>query len=170
MATKRMPADLPLPPQGSHREAGGDRVPVPSPRPQLSLQFDREAQMRRDDQALTAMFAAAVRAYGGPDALRAALGEKETYLSKISESMSGLRPVQVRWLGPLLDDPRAAAIILGYLSERAGFEPPVSHRQVTDEEVARAAVEVLSESGQLRETFRTQIAKRLGVRVEEVKL
>lgn len=132
--------------------------------------YDREAQLQRDEQALSAMFAAAVRAFGGADALRASLGERENYVARISDAMNGQRPWQGRWLGPLLDDPRSAAILLGYLSERADYEPPIPRRKVSREEVAAAALDLIAESGMLRETLRAEIAKRLGVRVEEVKL
>lgn len=137
---------------------------------QQSLRFAPEQQANRDEQAMAVMFRAAVNAAGGADALRAQLGERESYLARIADGMNGARPIQLRWLAPLLDDARAAMVILGYLSERAGAEPPVLKREVSQEDIAQAALEVLAESGQMRETFRAQIAKRLGVRVEAVKL
>jgi hypothetical protein len=163
----RMAETLPEQAQASHR-----RVTRPSVAParQTSLIFDREAALRSDEQELTATFREAVQAFGGADALRAVLGEKETYLTRILDGMAGTRPVQARWLLPLLSEPASAMALLLYMSERAGFEPPVLHRQVTDEEIGRAACEVLAESGQLRDIIRAQIAKRLGVRVEDVRL
>lgn len=158
--------NVPPAPQASHRLVDS-QSPASA---QLQLVYDLEAKAKGDEQQLAAMFAAAVRAFGGPDALRAALGEKDTYLTRVVDGMNGARPWQGRWLGPLLEDPRSAMIVLGYLSERAGFEPPVCHREVSEEETAKAALDVIAESGQLRETFRALIAKRLGVRPEQVKL
>lgn len=162
-----MKSSLPKVPPGSHREAGSQRFAVS---PQLTLQLDRERQLQADELGQRNAFRAAVQAFGGADALRAALGERETYLSKIAEALSGQRPIQERWRLPLLRDPAAAQLLLAHDAQLAGAEPPVFQRDVSAEDVARAAVEVLAESGQMRDTFRAQIAKRLGVRVEAVKL
>lgn len=123
-----------------------------------------------DEERQRTAFRAAVQAFGGADALRAALGERETYLSKIAEAMNGAKPIQLRWCVPLLRDPASAVVLLGHDAELAGAEPPVFHREVSQEEVDRAARELLAESGQLRDVYRAQIARRLGVRVEEVRL
>jgi hypothetical protein len=164
------PRSMPPAPPGSHREAVSPSLPGRAD--QLAIVFDRETQTRQDEQQLASAFRAAVNAFGGADALRAALGERETYITKITEAMgsSADRPIQARWFFPLLDDPRSAVILLGFLNERAGAEPPVYHREVSSEEIARAAAEVIAESGQMRDVFRQQIAKRLGVRIEAVKL
>lgn len=165
--SRPMPRTMTPDPPASHRLADS-HTDAPA---QRTLSFASPEQASDiDERQFAVMFRAAVNAFGGADALRAALGEKDTYLTRLVDGMNATRPVQLRWLGPLLDDRRAAAVVLGYLSERAGAEPPVFRREVTDDEIARAAVEVLAESGQMRDTFRAQIAKRLGVRVEAVRL
>lgn len=154
-------------PQGSRREPVSPALPD---RPQLELLYDAEAARKNEQDVRRTVFRKAVMAFGGADALRLALGRPEHYLSHISEALSGQKPIQEGWRAPLLKDPRAAVILLEHDSQVAGAEPPVFTREVDDAEVARAAVEVLAESGQLRETFRAQIAKRLGVRPDQVKL
>ncbi len=165
--SRSMPRSLDSVSPGSHREPVSPELPR---RPQLDLLFDEESARKQREAARLATFRRAVMAFGGADALRLALGRPETYLSKISEALTGTKPVQESWRDPLLLDPRSAAILLEHDSGVAGAEPPVFKREVSDEEVARAAVELLAESGQMRDTFRAQIAKKLGVRVEAVRL
>lgn len=129
-------------------------------------------QLVSDERELEALFAAMVRVAGGVDWLVSAMDKAPSYASKISEGMYGRngKQVQLRWLAPLLGDPAAVDLLMGWLSERLGYQPPVRERTVSPEEIARAAVEVIGEMGALRDPVREAIAKRLGVRVEDVKL
>lgn len=152
---------------------GGQRVEHTrlSPQgPQVELLLEAEADRKRAFQAMAACFAASVRAFGGADALRLTLGKPEDYYNKILDGMNAKRAVQSHWWDPLLRDPRSAMIVLSYFSDVANAEPPVFHREISEEETARAALEVIAESGQLRETFRALIAKKCGARPEQVKL
>lgn len=52
-----------------------------------------------------------------------------------------------------------------------GFEPPVKARTVQEEDVNRAAREIIAEMDEdAREVYRKRLARKLGVRVEDVKL
>jgi hypothetical protein len=153
---------------------GGHRVESSQVKPgteQTAFNWAQKQQLENDQAALRTMFAAAVRAAGGIDWLTAALDKQPSYATKIGEAINGVadRKVQFDWLAPMLDDPRASAIILGWLSERMKFEPPVKSRVVdpaADAAECRAILESLPEPQ--RTAFRQERAKRLGVRLEDL--
>ncbi len=141
---------------------------------QAAFDFDARERLWSDQRSLYALFGAMVRVAGGVDWLTAALDKNPFYSSKISEGMNSRngKHVQLDWLAPLLSDPRATDLLLGWLCERCGYEPPVTQRRkVTDEDYARAAREVLSEikDDEERGIFRRRMAKKLGLRIEDVK-
>lgn len=139
---------------------------------QTAFSWDRQARLEADQVQLRALFAAMVRTAGGVDWLAKALNEKPGYASKITDAINGAkkRRIQLNWFPPLLEDPRAAEILLGWLSERCHYSPPVRARQVTSEEEAAAAREVIAElEPELSELMRRRVAKKLGVRFEDLK-
>jgi hypothetical protein len=93
--------------------------------------------------------------------------------TEMREAINGAesRKVQLEWLAPLLDDPDAAEMIVGWVNARCGYEPPVRSREVSQEQIDKAAREVLAElkDDEQRELMRARIAKRLGVRPDKVR-
>jgi len=154
-----------------HSLPGRHREPLPPALPgaQLSISYDREVERENDEQAHRAMFRLAVNAFGGPDALRAALGKPGTYISKISESMTGARPIQAAWELPLLDDARSRPIVAGFYARRAGYQDPAPKREITREQVAAETLAVIVENPVLWAAVRAEVARRLNVSVEEVR-
>lgn len=160
-----MARSLPAAQPGSHREAATHALPS-----DLGPLFaNPRAAVDADEAASVQIFRAALNAYGGADALCAALLERDSYVSKISEAISGTKPVQLRWLWAMLRDPRAAAIIAPAVCAAAGYSPPVRERAVSEEEVRTALAEEVQESG-LLDLLRGRLAARLGVRPEDVRL
>lgn len=171
MPSSSMGQVLPVGQPGSHREEASRSVPWGS---QVPFSFDARTRLSQTHAELRQMFAEAVRRAGGVAALVHALDRRPSYDSKVVEAMngSGERSIQLDWLAPLLDDPNAAEVIAEYVNRRCGFEPPVRRRQLSQEEIDRAAREVAAEmkDEDMREAFRTRMAKKLGVRPEDVAL
>lgn len=166
----RQAATKPIQPKaapGSHGEGVTRALPPEAPG-QLALVYDREVERENDEKALRDMFRLAVNAFGGADALRAELGEAPSYLSKISEAMVGERPVQGRWLIPLLACKKAGPIVANWINRRAGFAAPAPTRVVTREQIAEALLAVVLENPMLWSATRPEIAHRLNVDVEDV--
>jgi predicted DNA-binding transcriptional regulator YafY len=154
---------------GSHREYGSQL------RPAVQMTFDqvRLDTTQQDQRQLRALFCAMVTRFGGVDALCAALDRKPSYVSKIVEAMNGEdgRAVQLEWLAPMLRDPRCAELLLEALSDLCGFAPPQRDRVLSEQETKDSAFEVVREmDGITKEAIRQAIAKRKGVRVDDVKL
>jgi hypothetical protein len=158
-------------PEGS---LGGHRVSHTHDTPraeQTAFNWAQKKQLEGDQVALRALFGAAVRAAGGIDWLTAALDKQPSYATKIGEAINGYadRKVQLDWFAPLLEDPRAAELILGWLSERCKFEPPIRSRVVDEAEDAKISREILESLPEPQRTaFRQERARRLGVRVEDL--
>jgi hypothetical protein len=173
MSSSRLTAQvMRLAPLGSHRESATHVTPGAS---QTAFSFDEKARMEATQVTLRQLFGKLVREAGGVDWLCAALDKEPSYASKISEALNGVkdRKVQIDWLAPLLDDEDAAETLLSWLSERCGYEPPVRRRvEPPVDEINRAAREVIAEikDEEQRELMRARIAKRLGVRPDEVRL
>jgi hypothetical protein len=140
---------------------------------QTAFRFDAKERTMGDTTQLYALFGAMVRAAGGLDALVAALDREPSYHSKISEAMNRRdgRHVHLDWLAPLLADEDAATLLMDWLSDRLGYEPPVRKRAVSEEEEMRAAREVIREMPEpLKDAYRREMAKKLGIRPEDLKL
>jgi hypothetical protein len=116
-----------------------------------------------------------VRVAGGAEWLTAALNREPSYVARVSDAMNerDQRPAQLPWLAPLIDDAAAADLFISWLCEHCGYEPPVKvKREISDTDLNEAAREVISEmkDDEQRDLMRARIAKRLGVRVEDVRL
>jgi hypothetical protein len=124
-----------------------------------------------DTTGLYAAVRAAIVEAGGVDWLAEALDREPSYSSKVSEGVNRRdgRHAHVDWIAPLLDDPAAMAILLGWLCERAGFEAPRRRKTITREEFAAELLAEVDESGALGEALKERVARRLGVRVDQVK-
>lgn len=166
MATKTSSTSksLPKPAEGCH----GVALPTTQPSPQLAIVYDVAIERENDEKALRDLFRAAVNAFGGADALRATLGEAPNYLSKITDAMVGTRPVQGRWLLPLLDDPRSAPMVATWINRRAGFASPAPTRVITREEIAETSLQIDLENPMMWRAKRPEIAKRLNCDIEDV--
>lgn len=159
------PRSVPKVTPASPRQVGIREVSAP----QLSLSFD--ADLRRDEtlSAVYEVMRRAVGAFGGADALRAALNERESYIATISKALNrvddnGQRKAPIDWLAPLLLDPGAAYELISGMCRLAGYEPPVEQREVDEQSVAGAALRLLRESPDWhRDGVRAQLARMLGV-------
>lgn len=135
---------------------------------QKTFAWDRDARV-------TALYAIARRALmkrGGADALRAALDEKESYISSISKAFHQKegRSVPIEWLLTLCEDKEAAYEFTSGFNELVGYEPPVSQRVVSPGDIDRAARQCIEEMDEEhREIYRRKVARKLGVRLEAVK-
>jgi hypothetical protein len=161
---------------GSHWEPPSQSSPGAL---QTAFNWDAKARLEAAQTSLRDAFTRAVRAAGNGggtvDWLATALNRQPEYASKISEAVRGQgdRKVQLEWIAPLLFDVDSAEELLGALCELAGFEPPIRKRpEPPVEEVNRAAREVLAEmkDEDQRAVFRTRMAKKLGIRPEDVRL
>ena len=160
------------------RALGAHRVPstlLNTGAPQTTFSFDAVVKLSGDQVALRAVFGAMVRASGGADWLATALDKEPSYANRINEAINGVqdRKIQFEWFAPLLDDEAAMEILLCWLSERAHYEPPVRQkRDVPVEDINTAAREVIAEikDEETRDLMKKRIAKKLGVRVEDVRL
>lgn len=159
---------LPEVPPGSQRESASRS----SPGEAVQMSFDpvRLDTMLKDQKQLHALFCAMVARFGGVDALQTALNRKPSYVSKISEAMSGGdgRALQVSWFAPMLRDPRCAELLLSTLSDICGYEPPVRRRELEREQIAEAGLRVIARSGAIGDAIREAIAKELGVAPDQV--
>lgn len=165
-----MGQELPKSPLGGHWVEPTHPHPTTS---QTAFSWDRLEKLKADQNQLRALFNAMVRVAGGFDWLAAALNRAPTYENKIRDAANGegAHKVQLDWFAPLLEDTKAVEILMGWLSERLNYAPPVKLRTVTREEVAEATAQVVAEMGDtVREAVRAAVAKQLGVRVDEVKL
>lgn len=115
---------------------------------------------------------------GGAEALRAAMGEKDSFISTVSKAINriheenGQRAVRIDWLA-YGDDGDADYVLVAGINEAFGYAPPVrGARACTQEEIDRAAREELAneKDPDKLDLHRRRIAKRLGVRVEDVRL
>lgn len=158
---------------GCHWGASVHAASGDDPLVQRHLPFTQRAQLEADQVSLRQLFAEAVRVGGGAEWLCSALGREETYSKKISGAINNERDrkVQLEWLAPLLEDPAVAEMLLGWLSERCGFAPPVRKRALTKEEVSASVAEVVGDmDGITKDAIRREVARRRGVRVDDVKL
>ncbi len=140
---------------------------------QMSFDSVRSNTMRNDQRQLHALFCAMVTRFGGADALCAALDRKPSYVSKIVEAMNGEdgRAIQVPWFAPMLRDPRCAELLLAALSDICGFAPPQRMRVLSEDELRAAVFDVVhGDDGMIKDAIKQEVARRTGVRVEDVKL
>jgi len=168
---KTSPIGVPEIGRGSHGEEPSPSLP---PTGQRSLPFDKHERLLADHRNLYALAAAMVRKAGGVEWLAAALDREPSYGSKISEGLNERngKHFQLDWLAPLLDDADASDLLMGWLCERLGYEPPVRvRRDVSEADFARAARELIAEMDpDYAAVQRRKLAKKLGVRIQDVKL
>lgn len=117
----------------------------------------------------------AVEAYGGANELAEAMGaaRSDTFLrvQRKEDSKGSLQRAFVDFFGPLLINAKAKRAFVDALMEMLDYEPPVPRRQVTDEDIGRGAVEWLrSLPLSMRDAAKADIARGLGIRVEDLKL
>lgn len=166
------PRNMPKNALGGHRVSS---THVALSADQTAFSFDAAVKRAGDQSELRSLFGAMVRAAGDADWLATALDQKPSYANRINEAIRGDedRKIQLEWLAPLLDDQSAAEMLLTWLSNRCGYEPPVrAKRDVPIEDINAAAREVLAEikDEEQRDLMKKRIAKKLGVRVEDVRL
>jgi hypothetical protein len=140
---------------------------------QPALPFAKRAQLEADQTAMRQLFASMVSAVKNNDWLATALGRGDDYAKKIGSAINNEkdRKVHFEWIAAMLDEPKAAELIVGWFNERCGYAPPVLKRVVSKQERDEAVAEVVAEMGDVvREAVERATAKKLGVRVEEVKL
>lgn len=157
------------PAEGRDRDSESRTNPTDT---QTAFRWAARDQALDDTTQLYALFSAMVNAAGGVDWLVATLDREPSYQSKVSEAMHRRegRYVQLDWLAPLLGDERACELLMGWLSERLGYEPPVRQRPVTIEEQGKALLEVIRElPEEMREPLMARAAKRLGVKPDRFK-
>ena len=170
MSVRAMDSTLRGEPPGSNRGNTSPKFPAAV---QMSFDPVRNDTMQKDQSQLALIFGAMVARFGGVDALVAALNRKPSYVSKITEAMNGgeARAIQLEWMAPMLRDPRCAELLLSCLCEMCGYAPPVFERSLSREQTAETVTEVVAEmDGLMKEAIRAEVAKRRGVRVEDVKL
>ena len=161
--------NVPRDPMGMEWEQGAQ----PDPNGQFSFRIDREMQANADEAALRDMFrrareAAALDVY----ALASDLGEPLTYASKISEAENGVRGrhIQLRWVARLMQYPAALEVIVAYFCRRAGKKMPEPAKAMTRQEAQADALDVLAQLDGMKDFIKAAIAKKRGVRPDEVPL
>lgn len=169
MGRDSMSRSLPNEAPGCHR---GESPRSVSSAEQAPLPFNARAQLEADQTEMRQMFGEMVRDFGGVPALTSTLGREETYEKKISGAINNEkdRKVQFEWLAAMLDDP-AIVQFVEWINRRTSHEPPVRKRVVSQERTNESAARFLAAMGAaVVETAKREIAKDLGVRVEDVKL
>jgi len=138
----------------------------------MELPTTRATDYTNDVGRLYMLAAKLVQLAGGSEWLAAAMDREPSYSSKIREALSGTgeRKFHLEMLAPLLRDPDAADFLMTALSEWLEFEPPVRvKRDVTPEAYAQAVKETMAEMDpEYAAIQKRKIAKRLGVRVEDL--
>lgn len=146
---------------------------APGPK-QMGFSFEQQRRLEGNQDFLNELFRDALKAAGTVEWLTRALNRKPSYESKINDAIAGRddRNVQFEWLAPLLDDPDAADVIVTRFNERCGYMPPVRRKVAERSELGEAALEVMAEikDEEQRELFKRRIAKKVGVRADDVKL
>jgi len=154
---------------GQHR----DELSPKRPARQLELPATDATQYRNDVRWLYVVAGEMVRIAGGTDWLAHAMDREPSYGSKIREALAGTgeRKFHLEMLAPLLRDTEAAEHLLSRLSELLDFEPPVRvKRETTPEQEAKAHREAIDElDPDMRDLMRRKVARKLGVRVEDLK-
>lgn len=150
------------------------RIAVPEQRPD-ERRGEGGAGVRTLDQKIEALhiaFRDALLRVGDYRWLAAAIGENpDTYQHDIAKGVARRadREAQLRWLVPLLDDPKSAEEFLGQLCQLAGFMPPTRRLQVSQAEFDAAVAEVIAEQGgALEQMVRDEVARKLRVRHEDL--
>lgn len=174
---------MPQSASGSHRDKDQrdasfsvdiDSRAIPSDTEQLKLGFGKRQEVINDIRSMYALVGAMVRARGGIERLTSDLDREPSYASKISEALNGRdgRHLHLDHFAALISDEAAAALLISWLHERLDLEPPVKRRRDIDEgELNAAAREAIAElDADQREAFRKKLARKLGVRVEDVRL
>lgn len=145
---------------------------------QRAFAFDLEV---RRNERISKLYDAArkwLAKLGGAESLRAAMGEKESFISTVSKAINriheenGQRAVRIDWLA-YGDDGDADYLLVAGINEAFGYAPPVRGlRACTQEEIDRAAREELANEKDTEklDLHRRRIAKRLGIRIEDVRL
>lgn len=117
----------------------------------------------------------AVDAFGGANELAEAMGaaRSDTFLriARKEDSKGALQRAFLDFLGPLLTHDKARHEFVTALLAVLGYERPVPRRQPTKEQVGASALDwVRSLPPSMRDAARADIARALGVRVEDLKL
>jgi hypothetical protein len=130
----------------------------------LPFLWNAEAQRHADVAALRALFRAALQKAGDEVWLASALQKPLAYASKISEAVNAIgdRKIQLEWLAPMLQDPRAQDLIVAWVCDRCGFEQPERRKQAGDQDELEAFRKLAREPGPLGEVLRTHVDKALG--------
>lgn len=151
--------DLPTPTTGTERAVG---FPATS---HVTAENEQKPNVNQDIHDVYNAFARAVRAVGGFEWLCAALDRPPSYISKMGEALNrdGTRHVHLDWLVPLFDEQEGSRVLLEYLCERCGYEPPRRKRNVTPEELHRALIDELEDAGGVGDAVLERAARRLGV-------
>lgn len=160
MSTSRMPKNLPRNAQGSHRD---DESPV-NPDDSRTVDMFAKHQREMDDRALRSMAQLAVAKFGGQAAVCKALGEPDTYVSKLSEMLSGAKPVQARVLDLLMSDPQSGPIVLAH------FEARAKRDQHTAEQFTEDSAAFFALNPSIGEIFRAYVVDKRGIRPSQVRL
>jgi len=140
---------------------------------QMGFSWEANQRVIAAQDFLTDLFRSALKAAGTTEWLTKALNRAPSYETKINDAIAGRdeRSVQLPWLAPLLDDANAAYALIAGLCERCGYLPPERKKEVKPEALGVAALEVLGDlDEEMREVMKKRVAKKLGVRVEDVKL
>ena len=111
----------------------------------------------------------------GAPALAEAMGaaRSDTYLrvQRKEDTKGALQRAFLDYLGPLLAHLPSRRVFVEQLLAQLDYEPPVSRRRVTDEDVGRAAADwVRSLPPSMRAAAAEDIARSLGVRATDVLL
>lgn len=117
----------------------------------------------------------AVDAFGGANELAEALGtaRSDTFLrvARKEDSKGALQRAFLDFLGPLLAHKKARAEFVAAFLELVDYEPSTPRSRVTEEIAGKGALDwVRALPASMKEAARADIARSLGVRVEEVKL
>ncbi len=156
----------------------GKEPPTSPSAKQVELSFDAKEKYLAARRHFYVMFAAMVSRAGGDFAVAKRMGvsdeEAHNIAKKIREAMHGAsdRKLQYDWFVAANLDDDAGFLALESQSEFQHCEPPVKERRVIDPEAfAKASREVFAEMDpDHKEVHRKKLAKKLGIRVEDIKL
>lgn len=137
-------------------------------------------QLRSNDvagvrDALYVALQRAVDAFGGEskfaDAIGASLTDTHLRVNRKEDSKLKLQRAFYDFIAHLRQNDRAAMTWLAAVNDIFGCEPPIKKRELSDDDIARGAAEwVRSLPLSMRDAAKADIARALGVRVEDLKL
>lgn len=152
------PAEAPA--RHPHEGCGAGAGPV-----QLPLNLPADATIAQHVDGIYRAWQEAVDEAGGTVWLAASLGKSHPDVGRRvrheADDKHDVKETTLKMVGHIGPDAKARLVFLAGLCELWGCEPPQLKRVVTEEQIGRATLEVLEESGKVGEAIKQALAKKL---------